>query len=395
MGWKELAKEKKVFLVIGIPCIVFITFIFLSFYLLFASFYLLALIVLALGFAKRERAWGRATKVSVLMVILFFVQFYNFSTLPGQFQRHLPGGRQALINENDPRLETYHESFLAWHQYTHGVDFDALSDEDPETLRLKMKRVDHWIYYWVFEYTSDIDGPNPSFEHVANLDEIFNSDTDDDGLLEDDCDGITVFTVSLLIHMGYNAYVSECLGHWNSIVFPEGTDPHTPEGFEQGIHLYNSWDRPSYYVFNDEELFTPPGRPFIVSLWELFLEGRTYDSDYLDYFRGHYLDLPLGILLTLLYVMLFLASLFIYYVVKLGHSKGGSLREDKLKWFLSKNGFKMALQHSIAGSFVAFVLFWLAISGLGGLGNAILVATLILLIRRTDWEITRQSRQEK
>ncbi|MHA1275452.1 MAG: hypothetical protein ACTSQS_18790, partial [Promethearchaeota archaeon] len=239
------------------------------------------------------------------------------------------------------------------------------------------------------EYTSDSEAPYFSNDYVASLDEIFKSDTDGDGLLQDDCDGITLVTCSLLIHMGYNAYISECLSHWNTIVFPEGANPKTKDGFEEGIHLYNWWGRESYYIFNETEIIIPPGRPITLSLWELFFDGSSYEHDYLDYFSGDYINLPFIFLILIAYILIFIASVIIYVVVKIGLPH--STLEKKRK---RKNILKTSFYTSLIGAFTAFIIFWFAYSGLGYLGTLLTGISIIIGVRYTEFRIVSRLNKE-
>ncbi len=387
MNWNDLEREKKYFLLIGIPCFIFVVLVFISYYVLFISFYLTILVILLAGLFRKQKKWGSLSKISILMVMIFFVQLYNITHIPSQFVRHSPGGRQDLLDPEHEDILQLRSDFYSWHLYKYGVSFDDMSEENQEGLEIKLKRVDYYIRTQVVEYTSDTEAPYHAFDHVASLDEIFASDTDGDGLLQDDCDGITVLTVSLLLKMGYNAYVSECLSHWNTIVFPEGSDPKTLEGFNDGIHLYNSWGRPSYYIFNEEEVFFPPGRPITTSLFELFFDGSTFESEYLGYFEGDYLQAPFLVLLLLAAALLFIASLLIYHIVRIGMPEAPSIKEEKMKWFFSKKMIHVALKVSSFGSLIAFILYWFAISGLGFLGSLVLSCALIIILRYTEYQI--------
>lgn len=351
------------------------------------------LVVLLLGLVRKEKLWNRLTKVSIIMVIIFFVHFYNVIHLPTQFERNLSGGRQALLEPDHPEIKKLENDFLEWHSEEYNVSFDSLNDEDEEELTLKMKRLDYYIRTEVIEYTSDGEAPYYTSDYTATLDEIFESDTDGDGLLQDDCDGITVVTVSLLLHMGYNAYVSECLSHWNSIVFPEGEDPHTIKGFNNGIHLYNSWGRPSYYVFNEEELFTPPDRPIFISMYELFIEDKSY-WEYVEFVRGDTIPLP-GILapivaVLLLYAILCLVSLIVYYIVRFGLPQMPSIKEKKVKWFMNMKILKTVFWVSLIASFTAFLMYWFLISILGSFATLLLCGTFISGFRYTEFRIKKE-----
>ncbi|MHA1147644.1 MAG: hypothetical protein ACTSR8_05320 [Promethearchaeota archaeon] len=393
MNWKELESQKKYFIIIGIPCFLFVFFILFNFYILFTTSYLMFLVVLLLGLIRKEKIWNRLTKISIIMVIMFFINYYNFTHISTRFERNLPGSRQSLLEPDHPEIKKLEKRFLEWHLDKYNITFDSLNDDDYEDLQLKMRRLDYYIHTEVIEYTYDSDAPYYDGDYTATLDEIFESDTDGDGLLQDDCDGITVVTVSLLLHMGYNAYVSECLSHWNSIVFPEGEDPHTVEGFNKGIHLYNPWGRPSYYIFNEEELFTPPDRPIYVSMYELFIEDKSY-GDYIDFVRGYYLPFSgwCAILLSLLllYAILCLIAIIMYHIVRIGLPQMPSIKEKKLKWFINKSILKTIFYTSLIASFIAFLMYWFIISILGSFATLLLCGAFIIGSRYVEYRIKRE-----
>jgi len=298
--------------------------------------------------------------------------------------RHSPGGRLKLIDPDHSEIEKIEDDFYSWHLDRYGTIFDDLSEDTLEDLELKLKRVDYYIRVYVIVWTDDMI-TYFSTDHVATLDEIFESDSDEDGILEDDCDGIAVLTASLLIHMGYNAFISECLSHWNTIVFPEDSNPKTLEGFENGIHLYNSWDRPSYYIFNQTEVIIPPGRPIILSLYELFMESGTYE-DFAYLFHNGFMGLPLIFTMLIVYAILLIAALVVYIGVKIGLPR--STLEKKIK---RRRFFKTMLITSLIGSFAAIIIYWFAMSGLGSLGTLIMMSTLIIVCRYDEYRITKDN----
>ena len=384
MSPKRLNKDQKYFLLLGVPSLTFTVYILLTFYILFTFFFLVVFIVLCLGLMNRKNAYRRATKIGLLMVAIFVVNHYNPVHWSSQLATHFPGGRQHLIDPDHPEIAEIEEELYQWHRKVYNCSFKDLPEEERDDLDLKMKRLDRFIRTEIMEYTPDSEAPYFTSDYIASLDEIFQSDTDEDGLYQDDCDGITLVTVSLLLHMGYNAYIAECLSHWNSIVFPEGANPKTEEGFEQGVHLYNWWGRPSYYIFNETEVIIPPGRPVTLSFSELFLDESTYTDEYLGFFRGHYLDLPLVLLVLLAYLLLFLASALLYFVVKFQHPGKPTIRKKKIRWFFSKESLKISVRISLIASFIAFIIFWLAMSGLSFLCTPILPGAFIGVFRYLD-----------
>ncbi|MFO8020273.1 MAG: hypothetical protein R6U96_16735 [Promethearchaeia archaeon] len=329
------------------------------------------------------------------MVIVFFVTFYNVSRIPSQIQHHSLGGRKNLIEPHNPHIENLQHNFSEWHLQKYNQSFSSVEESTREELNQKLQRVHHYIYDYRMEYTPDSEAPYHTSDYIATIDEIFQSDTDGDGKLQDDCDGITLVTVSLLIHLGYDAFIAECIGHWNTIVFPEGVNPETEAGFEKGIHLYNSWGRPTFYMFNQSRIIIPPGRPVYKSVAEVFFDERTYTYDYLDFFRGQYLDLPLYLLIVVAYILILVAAAITFYVVKFGIEKKERIRKLKCRWFFSKNSGKSIFYGSLIGSYFAFIIFWFTVSGFGFLGTSLLALAFIILMRYFEFSIKKKSITKK
>jgi len=323
------------------------------------------------------------------MVIIFFAINYNIFHLPGQFVRHSPGGRQNLLEPEHPELAGLNASFYTWHQGRFGVSFDSLNETTHEELELKMVRVDYWLRNWVIKWMTDTGAPYYTNDHVATLDEIFASDTNGDGVLEDDCDGIAVLTVSLLLHMGYNAFVSECMSHWHTIVFPVGSDPKTLEGFENGIHLYNSWGRPTYYIFNETEVIIPPARPIVLSMYEIFMDAGTYE-DFAYIYLDAEDDISLIVSILITYGGLLVAAIMVYFIVKIDLPRSELDKRSKRRRMA-----KTMVNNSLIGAFAAFIIFWFAFSGMGGYGTLLLASTVVLVARYTEFRIMKDGKQQR
>lgn len=381
---------KKIFFVIGLPCFLFVLYILFTFYILFTAFYLIVLVILFLGHFRKKEGYMRLTKASIIMVIVFFVNFYNFSLIPSQLRMHSPGGRENLIEPENDHIEELKQDFFEWHQEKYNISFPSVEETSSKELNRKLQRVHYYIYSFRMEYTPDSDAPYHTGDHIASIDEIFRSDTDGDGRLQDDCDGITLVTVSLLINLGYNAFIAECIGHWHTIVFPEGVNLETEEGFEKGLHLYNSWGRPTFYMFNQSEILIPPDRPVYQSIADVFFDERTYTHDYLDFFRGQYLDLPIYLLILVGYALIFLAVAIIFYIVKFGIDKKQRIQNQKFRWFFSKHIVKTIFLGSLIGSYFAFIIYWFTISGLGSFGTLLLGTAFIILMRYFEFSMKKE-----
>jgi len=384
MNLKELDKEKKIFITLGIPCFVFLILIFTTHYFQMTVFFLSMMGIGIGGLLRKSKFWLSITKIGLFTVIIYLFMFYNLAHFPSQFARRMPGERQNLLQPNHDLVIEFKEDFFNWHLDTYGVSFESLSEDTRDDLELKLNRLDYYVRRVRFEYTYDTNAPYYFYDHLPTIDEIFKSDSDGDGFLQDDCDGITILTVSLLLNMGYNAWVIECEYHYYTKVFPEGADPKTEEGYEQSIDLYNSKGKLAYMIFNDEELFIPPTRPVLLSVYEIFMGTTMWDNYFLGFFNGKYFQIPFFTVIILSYVILFLLSILIIYYVKIGNSL-----KDIDKKTRRKNILKTALTISFICSIGVFLLYMFSISGLAALGNIVLSATLITAFRFAAYKLNR------
>ncbi|MHA1734037.1 MAG: hypothetical protein ACTSU5_19015 [Promethearchaeota archaeon] len=250
----------------------FIAFVVVTFYVILTVYAALVLCALA-GGTLRKRKFVRRVNRLVLVTFFVFVAFFpNVALWPQQFQRRLPGGRNALIEADHPSFPGLNASFHQWHRERYSREF-----EDWRDFRSEVRAVHAYVMSRT-DYTFDLFNPLYVLEdHLPTVSEVLASDYDGDGEWEDDCDGITVVEVSFLRFLGYNAFSSELSFHWHPIVFPPGAEPRTASGYEAGVLLYTSEPKRSYYIFNETDLFVPPTR----SVWD-DVRDNVFDPFVLD-----------------------------------------------------------------------------------------------------------------
>jgi len=383
---KELEKDKKVFLAIGAPIYAFLGFFFATYYFQLTTFFGIILVIGLLGFLRKRRIWLRLTKAGLLTFIFCLIMFNNVLQWQTQFARRLPGGRQSLIEPNNPNIIALKEEFLIWHNDTYSTNFTSLSESTWEELELKMERVDYFVRTVKMEYKFDTNAPYYYYDHLPTIDEIFASDLDGDGKLQDDCDGITLVTCSLLRNMGYNAWIAEVEIHYHTMVFPAGADPHTEEGFNQRINLYNSENRPAYIMFNTEELIIPPTRPIYLSLWDVFLADSIYR--YIgEFLTGDLLGVNLYLMLIIDAVALLIIAMALTALVKAGQPLEALEKKGRRKKLLN-----ISFTNEIFLSKGFILLYFLTVNGFGYLGTLTLGILLITIFRITDYRIKKLSR---
>lgn len=124
--------------------------------------------------------------------------------------------------------------------------------------------LDYFVNEIIMEWTSD-STVYGSMEHKATVSEALAR-----GLASswaekslDDCDGISVVTVSLLQRMGFKAYIGSGKSHWFTVVEPRATD-----GFIQPLFL-NYWSSVHcWYYFNQYEV--KMAQPLIDSIKDIW-----------------------------------------------------------------------------------------------------------------------------
>ncbi len=105
------------------------------------------------------------------------------------------------------------------------------------------------IFYYIddlIDYEYDIDN-NYVFDHVATPAEVLASG-------KDDCQGISCVLTSLLIYLGYDAYICETPFHWYVRVYYY--DESTHQSAFCDVYRSSSNTDP-FYIFNDVEAYFP------------------------------------------------------------------------------------------------------------------------------------------
>ncbi len=264
-------RDKKIFLCLSLPLLIFIGFIMATFYMILTVLAGMILGALIGGTMRRDRIWRRLNRLAVILFLVFFMLFPNVTRWPEQIGRRLPGGRQSLLEPTYAAFPALNASFHEYYLWKTAIPFESAPDLENET-----RSVDEYIRQnrtkYIFDYT------NPAYllnDHLPTVDEVFHSDLNGDGFWEDDCDGISIVTASFLIFLGYNAFISETHFHWQTIVFPEGADPRIEEGYRTGIVLYRiNQDELnlSFYLFNETDIFIAPTLTVWDGIWENIID---------------------------------------------------------------------------------------------------------------------------
>ena len=211
-------------------------------------------------------------------------------------------------------MPSINASFQVWFENRNGYTFNE--DMDFEH---KVREVDRYMLWELFDYTLDQVQYLGYLDYLPTIDEIL-ATNDSEGYLHDDCDGISIMTTSFLIYLGFqNCYISEVTYHYHTIVYQDGDDPKTLEGYPKGISLYITDaleinDKQSYYMFNQTEVFIPPNRPLFNSILEILVDGSVWQKDITDLFDGSLLELdPILNYIVILAISILLGGGMIFY----------------------------------------------------------------------------------
>ncbi len=344
-------------------------------------------IILALSMLRKHKFHLRFLKVSVFVAILFFVANPVPQYWGTQFRIRWADNRTQLIEPNHPIMPSLNQSFQSWYYESNGINFS--SDPDFEH---RVRAVDEYVRTNRFRYTLD-QAQYVSYDHLATIDDVIASE-DVDGYWHDDCDGISVITASFLIFLGFrNTYISEVTYHYHTMVYQEGVNPKTKEGYLQGIALYRGRvlnvseglsDHVSYYMWNQTEMFVPEGRPLWRSIGEIFTDGNVWRFDVLEIYDGTITGMPLLFNLLLMWVVGVLAGTLCVWFPQIGLKT--HLNSERKKHDGKKHA--LILGTVIFGAFtVNFVLAYLSINNLVELAylcNPIVASAFLACFRISD-----------
>ncbi|MFX0135750.1 MAG: hypothetical protein ACFFDN_19060 [Candidatus Hodarchaeota archaeon] len=294
----KLGKKKFLFIVIGIPCFIFYFFIISQFYLIASTLYFLVFLVVALATLRRKNFFLRATKLSILLFLIFLITFPNVPDWGNQIYRRR--NRHSVIEWYHPFFFGLNTTFHNWFNDTYGIAFSEVKDDIN-----KLQNISNFIYnpWWrrytldqkyfsLLRYSYDFNPPRLAVDHLPTISEIINNG------FTADCTGIAVFSVSFLKFMGYDAYMAEGNSHDFPVVFINGTSiliMPDPIRFEP-IRMYcflainpiylNWWPEigEPYLMFNDRFLIIT--RPIESSLIDIYTENYVFEDFFLPFLNG-------------------------------------------------------------------------------------------------------------
>jgi hypothetical protein len=327
---KQNSKPELKWLIIGLICLIFDIIMIIDFYIVGSVAIVTVIIILIAGTMSKTKRTIRFSKIWITIAIMMLFVNPPQSWTP-QFTRRWGDNRTDLINPKHSFMTELNSSFQQWFDGKYNKSFNQEMD-----FEIQVRAVDIFIREVIFIYTLDQYNYPWSIDHLPTIDEIL-ATTDDEGKLHDDCDGISIITTSFLINLGFlNTYISEVTYHYHTMVFQEGIDPKTKEGYKQGISLYKGRvlvdnDKQSYYLFNQTEIFVPEGRPIYKSVFEIYTDGNVWKFDITELYSGEITGLPVFLNYAGIYVLFLGVSAFLISWVQMGLIKKVGKKDKAMK----------------------------------------------------------------
>ncbi|UCG70536.1 MAG: hypothetical protein JSV09_05840, partial [Thermoplasmata archaeon] len=219
-----------------------------------------------LSMYRRERKYITLTKLGLVLFLWFVFLCWNPLYWPQQIYRRLNKG--SLITPDAPEIISLNTTFTNSAFYNGPYNRSTLQGQFQE-----LSDIQYFIYNpgfndddWI-NYTYDYFQYPGVFEHVPLPSEVLEN-------RQDDCDGIAVVTVSLLVLRGYEAYVAESDSHWWTYVRICGEDLNSSIRGKTYTTVYLNWwtsiGEP-YMIFNQTRVIIT--QPLLVSWWEQMTDG--------------------------------------------------------------------------------------------------------------------------
>jgi predicted transglutaminase-like cysteine proteinase len=246
-----MRNSKRLFLYIGLPLLIFMIFIMAIYYVIHLLWFLTIAVITLLSLYRKERKYIALTKLSILLFLWFLFICWNPLYWPQQIYRHLDRGSlitpnaQCIIDLNNEFIGSGFYNATSYNRSTIQGQLNELSDIQ-SFINVKIPYVLDSIQYGVLDHV-----PTPA-EVLATG--------------RDDCDGMAVVTVSLLVNRGFEAYVAESDMHWWSLVRIYGEELNSSVyGRTYTVVYLNWWEGigEPYVIFNQNTVVFP--QPLILS----------------------------------------------------------------------------------------------------------------------------------
>ena len=236
------------------------------FYVLHTLWYITIAVVLLLSIYRKERKYIALTKVGFVMFLWFVFMCINPIYWPSQISRRL--NRGSLITPDAQCITDLNNTLFSSPYYNPPYNRSTIQGQLDELSDIQFflyspgANDDDWI-----NYTYDFFQYPGVFDHVPTPEEVLAN-------RQDDCDGIAVVTVSLLVRLGYEAYVAESDSHWWTYVKIYGEDLNSSiRGKTYTVVYLNWWEGigEPYMIFNQTTVIIT--QPLFYSWYDQMTDG--------------------------------------------------------------------------------------------------------------------------
>jgi len=256
-----MRNSKKLFLIVGLPILAFCLFIMAIYYVIHIVWFLTVGGVYLIATYRKKRKYLNLTKLALVLFLYFAFICINPLYWPSQISRHLDRG--SLITPNAQCIVDLNASFVASASFNGPYNRSTLQGQMDE-----LSDIQNFIYDpgnnpndWI-DYVYDFFQYPGVFDHVPTPEEVLANRLDD-------CDGIAVVTVSLLVRLGFEAYVAESDSHWWTYVRIYGEDLNSSlRGRTYTVIYLNWWEAigDPYVIFNQTSVTIM--QPLYAAWWD-------------------------------------------------------------------------------------------------------------------------------
>ncbi len=261
-----MQKSKKLFLIVGLPLFCFMIFIMAIYYVIHLVWFLTIGITFLLCTYRKNRKFIALTKLSLVLFLYFVFICVNPIYWPQQISRHL--NRGSLITPDAQCIADLNTTFVTSAFYNGPYNRSTLQGQMDE-----LSDIQYFLYNpgkndndWI-NYTYDFFQYPGVFDHIPTAEEVLAN-------RQDDCDGIAIVTVSLLVRLGYEAYIAESDSHWWTYVKIYGEDLNSSIRGQTYTLVYLNW-WPSigepYVIFNQTTVIVM--QPLLSAWWDQMTDG--------------------------------------------------------------------------------------------------------------------------
>ncbi|MHA1277760.1 MAG: hypothetical protein ACTSQ8_11250 [Candidatus Helarchaeota archaeon] len=261
-----MRKSKKIFFFFGLPLLCFMVFIAIIYVVLHFLWFMTFAAIVLISIYRRDRKYITLTKLALVMFLWFVFICYNPAYWGQQISRHLDRGQ--LITPDAQCITNLNTTFVYSPFYNGPYNRSTLEGQMQELSDVQFflyspnENPDDWI-----NYTYDFFQYPGVFDHIPIPEEVLAN-------RQDDCDGIAVVTVSLLVRLGYEAYVAESDSHWWTYVKIYGENLNASIRGKTYTVVYLNWREgigEPYLIFNQTRIIIM--QPLWISWWDQMTDG--------------------------------------------------------------------------------------------------------------------------